>query len=103
AAIDPPREESHTLVLYRAPIQGPGAEAEKIRGFEKLWQNRSSVVSGVGGIVEDAAIVLDEANEAGVLHAVGLVGRDGKDDALRNGDGWVEVHLVIGLRQPADA
>ena len=48
------------------------------------------------------AIVLDEADEARVFHAVALIGGDGEDDALGDGDGRVEVDLVVRLA-PASA
>ena len=55
---------------------------KKILRLDELRENVASVVSGVGGVIHDRSIVVDEADEAGVLDAVALIGRDRKDDAF---------------------
>ncbi len=74
AAVDAPREERHAFVLHGAAIERDGAEAQEIAGLEQLREDRAAIVGGVSGVVDDAAVVLDEADEARVLHAVALIG-----------------------------
>ena len=49
------------------------------------------------------AVVVDEADEAGVLDAVALIRRDGKDDALAHGELRGEAQFVVGVGEPLDA
>ena len=76
------REQRHALVLRGAAVERRDREGDEVVGLDQLRQDLEAVVRGVGRVVRDAAVVVDEADEARVLHAVGLVRARGKDDPL---------------------
>ena len=78
AAVDAAGEKRHALVLHGAAIEREHAEMQEVLRLDELRQDGASVVGGVGGVIHDRAVVLGEADEAGVLDAVALIGRDGK-------------------------
>ena len=103
APMDAAGKQCHPLVLHGAPIERERAKMQEIRGLEQLRQNGAAVIGGVSGVIEDAAIVLDETDEARVFHAVALVRGDGEYDALGDAGRGIEMDFVIGLGQPAHA
>src|SRR5436190_1208531 len=78
ASVDAPGEEGHAFVLYCPSVEGESAKIKKVGGFEQLRKNRATVVGRISRVIHDAAVVLDETDEAGILHAVAFIGGDGK-------------------------
>src|ERR1700733_10593810 len=66
-------EQGQTLVGRGLPDERPRGEGLEVLGLEQLLTDVGSAVGRVGGVVGDRAVVVDEANETGVLHA-GLLG-----------------------------
>ena len=95
APADAAREQRHAFVLHGTAVEGDGAEVQEVRGFQELRQDGAAVVGGVSRVVNDAAIVLDEADETGVFHAVALIGGDGENDPPGHRDRGVEVDFVV--------
>ncbi len=69
-AVDPAGEQGHTLVGGRRAEQGRHGEGEEVVRCQQLLGDDGAVERGVGRLVGDAAVVIDEAYEAGVLDAV---------------------------------
>ncbi len=70
--------------------------------FDELGQDHLAVVGGVSGVIRLRAVVMLEANEAGVLDAIALGGRDRKEHALGQARVGRELDFVIGLGQRQD-
>ncbi len=102
-AADPAREKRHALALHLAAVQRADLEVEKIAGFQHLGNGDPAIVGGVGRDIGDAAVVLDEPDEARILDPVRFVRRTGKDDPF--GQGLVRriEKFVIRLGQVQDA
>ena len=75
--VDPSWEQPEALVGGGPPDERHGGEALEVRGRKQLLADVGSAVGGVGGVIRDRAIVVDEADEAGVLHSrlLGVHGR----------------------------
>ena len=65
-----------------------------------MWQDRLSVVRGIGGVVGHRAVVVDETHKTGILDPFALGFRNGKDHPLGNRVILAKENLVIGLCQP---
>src|SRR5689334_22141162 len=62
-------EQGQTFVGRGLPDEGPGRKGLEVLGFEELLADVGSTVGRVGGVVGNRAVVVDEADEAGILHA----------------------------------
>ena len=102
-AVDLAREQRHALVLHGGAVERAEFEMDKVRRLQQLRQRDLAVVSGVGRVVGEAAVVVLEADEARVLDAVALAGRGRKEDALRDPAAGSKVHFVVRLGQQQDA
>ena len=101
-AVDLAREQRHAFVLHGRAVQRDELEVQKVRRLDELRQDHLAVVGGVGGVVGLRAVLVLEADEAGVLDAVALRGRDGKQHALGQARVGRELHFVIRLGQHQD-
>ena len=81
-AVDFAREQRHAFVLHGGAVERDELEMNEVRRLQQLRQDDLAVVSGVGRVVGEAAVVVLEADEARVLDAVALAGRGRKEDAL---------------------
>ena len=72
---DPAREQGQALVGGGRPEQRRRREAQEVGRGSSCWLMADAVEGGVRGVVGDRAVVVDEPDEPGVLHAVGLGGR----------------------------
>ncbi len=91
------------LFCTASPLRVRILKWQEVLRLDELRQDVVAVVGGVGRVVGHRAVVIDEADKTGVLDAVGLVGRDRKDDALADGELFGETQLVVRVRQPLDA
>ena len=87
------------LLRTSGPFESADLEVQEVVGLEDLGQDDLAVEGGVGCVIADRAVVLVELDEAGVLDAVGLGGRSGKDDPLRDVLLGRVADLVVGLGQ----
>ena len=101
AAVDAAGEERHAFVFHGAPVEREHAEVLEIARLDELRQDDAAVVCRVGRVIDDAPVVLDEADEAGVLDAVRFIRGDRKDDALGHRELRQEADLVVRFRKPA--
>ena len=102
-AVNLSREQRHAFVLHGGTVERDEFEVQEILRLQQLRQNDLSVVSGVGRVVDEGAVVVLETDEASVLDAVALAGRGRKDDALRDRLAFGKAHFVIRLREQPDA
>ena len=75
---------------------------QEVLRFDELRQDHLAVVGGVSGVIGLRAVLVLEADEAGVLDAVALGGRDGEEHAFGQARVGGELDFVIGLGQHQD-
>ena len=102
AAGDAAREQRHALVAHGVAAHRQEAEAPEILGAQQLRRDLLPRIGRVGGVVGDAAVVLDEAHEADVLDPVALPQRDREDHPLGERRRGRE-RRVDGIVRPGDA
>ena len=90
------------LFCTAGPVEGDEFEVQEVPRFDELRQDHLAVVGGVSGVIRLRAVLVLEADEAGVLDAIALGGRDRKEHALGQARVGRELHFVIGLRQRQD-
>src|SRR5436190_9431196 len=76
---------------------------EKIRRLQQLRQGDLAVVSGVGRVEGEAAVLVLEADKTRILDAVALAGRGREEDALGGAAVGCKVDFVVRLREQQDA
>ena len=106
ATVDAARKERQPLVLDGVAVQCENAKVEEVLRLDQLRQDDVPVIRGVCRVVchfGHLAVIFREPDEARVLDAVGLVGRNGKDDAFAERELIVEVQFVVGDGEPVDA
>ena len=96
------RKESHSFVLHRRTVQGDELEMKEVRGFDELRQDQFAVVGGVSRVIGPRPVVVLEKHKPGVLDAVALRRRDGKQHAFGKARVGRELHFVIRLGQHQD-
>ncbi len=83
--VQPPNlagEQREALVPHLGAVERADPEPQEVVGLEDLRQDHLAVERGVGRVVADRAVVVEELDEPGVLDAVGLGRRRGEDDPL---------------------
>ena len=72
--IDFARKQRHPFVLHGGTVKRAEFEMNEIGGLQQLRQCDFAIVSGVGGVVGKAAIVVLETDEARIFDPVALAG-----------------------------
>ena len=98
-SVDFAGEEGEALAAHGGAVEGAGLEFAKVAGRDHLRENDAAVVSGVGGMVGDLAVVAGEADEARVFDAVALQRGKGEDDLFGEVESGFEAHGVVGLAE----
>ena len=80
--VNPTREQRHPLVLRGGAAERRDAERREVVGLDQLRHDLETVERRIGRVVRHLAVVVGEPDEAGVLHAVGLVRARGEDHPL---------------------
>ena len=101
--VDFARKQRHALVLHGRAVERAEFEMHEIRRLQQLRQRDLAIVSRVGRVVGESAVVVLKTHEARVLDAVALAGRGRKQHALGNLAVRREVHFVIGFGQQQDS
>ena len=102
APVDHPREQGHALVACRFAVERGDAEGAEVGRLDELRQDLEAVEGGVDRVVEDRAVVVAEAHETSVFHALAL-GRAGReDDPLGDLRLSRELDGVVRGRDPVD-
>src|SRR6185369_13496304 len=92
------RKQRDTFVDRRATVERRDTERHEISRLDQLRQDVIAVVRRVGREIGDATVVVAEAHEASVFHALALGRARGKDHSLRDLRIAVEGALVVGRR-----
>jgi hypothetical protein len=95
-ATDSSREQCHAFASGCRPAQGSHCEVHEVAGAEPARADVAAVERGVGGVVGRFAVVVDEGDEAGVLHSVTFGRGGGPQYPLVEGDLGGEGHGVAG-------
>ena len=77
-AADLPGEDRHAFVFGGRAIQGNESKVEEVGSLHQFRHDDPAIEGGEGRVVDVGAVVVLEANEAGVLDAVAL-GRRGRE------------------------
>ena len=96
-AVDFPREEGEALVGDGGAVQCAGVEGAEVGGGDNLREDVRPVVGRVGRVVGDLAVIIGEADEAGVLDAVALERRVGENNFLGEAEAVLETHGIVGF------
>ena len=94
-------KRARPLLAAAAPTIGEEAKCTKSLRFQQLLADVGAVVGRVGGEVGRAAIVVDEAHEPGVLHALGFGAHRRHEDLLTQWCAVLESDAVAPLGDPA--
>src|SRR4030042_6919367 len=100
AAVNFARKKSHALVFYCFAVEGYNFKSGKIFCFYQLRQDSKAVISRIGRIIGNFAVVIKKLHEPGVFTASAFVFRNGKDNPFGYSVIGSETHLIIGVGKP---
>ena len=98
-AVDLPGEQGHAFVLGGRTVQGDEPKEEEVGGLHQFRHDHLAIEGGEGGVVDVGAVIVLEADEAGVFDAVALRRRGREEDALGQLLFGLELNFVVGPGQ----